>query len=210
MITQQCTIRVDRFSGRKARHPNLPATQTNLGTMIGDSIMKHIDVSTPKYPNKFALVDNKDYKWLNQWKWHVCKDSNYARWYVCRGKSINGKMKVILMHRFIMNTPKKMHTDHINHDALDNRRDNLRICTVSQNVCNQRKQPNHTSKYKGVTWHKQNKYWMAQIVCNYKHYYLGCFVNEKDAAKAYNKAAKKQFGEFAHLNDMYAELKETI
>ena len=147
---------------------------------------------------KVTLVDEADYDWLNQWKWHV----RYG--YAVRTQRIdkcNGKCKRvgIIMHRLIMNTPEDMDTDHISGDKLDNRRCNLRIVTTSQNVMNQKKTRGN-SKYKGVYWNKNKKKWIAQIGVNHKRRHIGQFLTEIDAALAYNEAAMKYFGEFARLN----------
>ena len=147
---------------------------------------------------KYAIVDAGDYDWLNQWEWHV----RYG--YAVRTKSIVGcegeRRRVgIIMHRFIMNTPDGMYTDHINGDKLDNRRCNLRIVTTSQNMMNQKKTRGN-SKYKGVYWNKNKKKWIAQIGVNHKKMHVGNFSSEIAAAAAYNEAAKKYFGEFAKCN----------
>lgn len=90
--------------------------------------------------------------------------------------------------------------DHINGDTLDNRRSNLRLCTVSGNNHNRMKSKNNTSGYKGVSWLKQNQKWRAYIKVNSKDKHLGCYLDKEDAARAYDKAAKEYFGEFARLN----------
>lgn len=140
-------------------------------------------------PDKFAVVDDEDYEWLNQWKWHL------NRGYVTTTMS---------MHQLVCGSilkGHKRHIDHINGCKNDNRRCNLRICTPSQNHANQKKQKGRwTSQYKGVIWDKSRKKWRATIFVNGKHKYLGRFTNEKDAAIIYNKMAEKYFGEFARLN----------
>ena len=79
--------------------------------------------------DKVALVDDEDYKWLNEFKWY-CAAGYAAR----NSPKINGKQSInIFMHREINNTPKGMDTDHISHNRLDNRKVNLRTCTCSEN-----------------------------------------------------------------------------
>jgi len=90
--------------------------------------------------------------------------------------------------------------DHINHNRSDNRRCNLRTCTQSQNMANRRKHKGLSSKYKGVHWRKKEKRWRAQIRINYRTIYLGQFVDELDAATAYDITALKYFGEFTLPN----------
>lgn len=110
----------------------------------------------------------------------------------------------ISMHRLIMNTPDGMDTDHINRDKLDNRRENLRVCTTSQNTANSKKQSVNTSGFKGVfsiEGAKGNaKKWKSKIEVKGSSIYLGSFNTAQEAAKAYDNAAVKYFGEFAKLN----------
>ena len=106
------------------------------------------------------------------------------------------------MHRLITNAPKGLMVDHINHNGLDNRRKNLRLCTVSQNNRNRRPitRPNKGSKYKGVTFDKKRNLFKAEIQHNKKKYFLGRFKSQIKAAQAYDKKARELFGEFAYLN----------
>lgn len=140
----------------------------------------------PLTKGKFAKVDNEDFDRVKEICWRY--SCGYA-----------GSFD-IQMHRFIMNTPKGMHTDHINHDTLDNRKSNLRICTHQENLMNQSNQMFKTSKYKGVFWDKARCKWRAEIVFNNKSIYLGRFENEINAAMSYNKKAIELFGEFANVN----------
>ncbi len=139
---------------------------------------------------KFALVDDSDFEWLNQWKWYCQKDKN--RFYVRRSV---GK-KCILMHRLIMGSPKEV--DHRNGNGLDNQRKNLRACLNVENHFNKSKHKIGQSKFKGVG--KPNKKYRARIRFKGKFIHLGYFNLEKEAAKAYDIAAIKYFGDFAHLN----------
>lgn len=87
--------------------------------------------------------------------------------------------------------------DHISGDGLDNRRDNLRIATNSQNQANRSAPQNNTSGYKGVHFYKPLQKWVAYIRVNYKRHHLGYFTTPEDAHQAYCKAAKSFFGEYA-------------
>ena len=150
---------------------------------------------------KYATVDNKDYKYLNKYKWYSMYVPVMNSFYAVRNIKISGnKQKLILMHRVIMKVPKGLEIDHINHNTLDNCKSNLRIATHSQNQMNHIKCKNKSSKYKGVSWNKQNKKWMAYIYLNGKRTYLGLFRKEIDGAYAYDKMAKKLFGRYAYLN----------
>jgi hypothetical protein len=148
---------------------------------------------------KFALVDDNDFDWLNQWKW--CAAFNGGLWRAIRTKYDNNIKTTVFMHREIMGLcgDGGQEVDHRNRNGLDNRRDNLRVCNHSENVCN-RKVQKHTSIYKGVYWNTSRKGWQALIRSNLKSHYLGVFNSEVLAAKAYDEAAQKYHGEFAALN----------
>jgi len=148
----------------------------------------------PLSQGKFAIVDPEDFDELSQYKWTAAKSPN--TFYAVR--SDHGRQ--IRMHRLITNAPKGLVVDHINHNGLDNRKSNLRLCTRSENARNQRPQTNRSSKYKGVCWHKNQKKWLARVYSNGVTYHLGSFKSQIAAAKAYDKKAKQLFGKFACLN----------
>jgi len=139
------------------------------------------------------LVDNEDYEYFNQWKWR-CHNG-----YACR----TTRTKKLYIHRELLNFPKDKNVDHINRNRLDNRKENLRLATVSQNGINSDKRKDKTSSiYKGVSWSKHANMWKARINFNKKEFHLGYFKLEDDAAEAYNTAAIRYFGEFAKLNEI--------
>ncbi len=148
----------------------------------------------PLTKGKFAIVDRAKYEELNNKKWYVQKgDGLYA---IHRHKG-----KTIWMHRMLMNAPREKKVDHRNNDGLDNRKENLRLATNSENNKNRRKMKGKfTSKYKGAFWDKRRKCWVARIYVNGKLIHIGSFKNEIEAAKAYDAAARKYHGEFAKLN----------
>lgn len=154
----------------------------------------------PLTKGRFALVDAADYEWLMGWKWYFNGKYAARKQHISffQGKQ---KQKGIKMHRVIMNTMEGMDTDHINGDGLDNRRENLRICTTSQNMANQIK-TRGVSKYKGVVWDRARTKWAARVKINKKAIFLGRFDNEEEAGLAYNVAAQKYFGEFARINQI--------
>lgn len=96
--------------------------------------------------------------------------------------------------------PKGMDIDHINGDKADNRLENLRLASRSQNARNRKANRSSTSKYLGVSWSDRYRKWVAQITCGGKNIYLGRYLHEIDAANAYDAAAMKIDGEFSRLN----------
>jgi len=149
------------------------------------------------YNGLITLVDDEWYEMLSQVRWHAyspLRRTTYAKFYDKKGG--------VLMHRVIMDAPKGMEVDHIDRNGLNNTTANLRLCTRIQNTMNRVGRINADSKYKGVVIRKdrKNRMWRAMIGVNKKNLHLGYFANEIDAARAYNEAAIKYYGEFAYLN----------
>ena len=120
------------------------------------------------------------------------------KWCMLNGYAYN---KIVgHMHRFIMNTPKDKITDHINHNTLDNRISNLRICTQLENTMNSSKRDGTSSIYKGVSWHKGIGKWIVQIRIDSKLKFIGTFDSEYDASIAYDRYAIMHYKEYANLN----------
>lgn len=139
-------------------------------------------------------VDDEDYDFLNQWAWQ----SNGK--YVVRQTASNGSFymghEILKRHGFIINGL----VDHKDRDPLNNQKGNLRDATRSQNGANSKLQSNNTSGYRGVGFHRKLQKWTAEITVRGTHIRLGCFHDPVEAAKAYDKAAKRYFGDFATLN----------
>jgi len=106
------------------------------------------------------------------------------------------------LHRIIMRAKPDEVVDHINHDPTDNRKQNLRLCKQANNTCNQQMRSDNTSGYKGVGWRKDMQKWGAHIGFERKPIHLGYFDTPEEAAIAYNAAAIKYHGEYAHLNEI--------
>lgn len=153
--------------------------------------MKKIEINK----HKFALVDDEDFDYLSRWKWRL-----QSKGYPVTTMGISAKS--FLMNRIILKAKQGQQVDHINHNKLDNRKCNLRICTNSQNHMNIKKYLGKTSKYKGVYYDKSRNKWAADIKLNKKKIRLGRHEKEEDAALAYNAAAKRYFGSFALLNEI--------
>jgi hypothetical protein len=155
---------------------------------------KIIIIKSPKYGNKELIVDFEDYNNIKNYHFYLMKLQNifYAAFYYNKTN--------MLLHRFILNVDKKYTIDHINHNGLDNRKCNLRICTFEENLKNKKMYKNNTSGCKGVFFDKATKKWRTIIGNDKKIISVGYFDNKIDAVMAYNKAAIKYHGEFANLN----------
>ncbi len=144
---------------------------------------------------KYAVVDAADYDRLSTYRWCAVKEGR--SWYA---KTFRRDGMPLSMHRLVIGAPKGLFVDHIDHNGLNNRRSNLRLCTNQQNQHNRRPNRGGTSRYKGVCFTKSTKKFRAFINHNKKRFHLGYFKNEIDAAKAYDCKARELFGEFAYLN----------
>ena len=144
-------------------------------------------------PDEVTVVDDCDYAEISKYRW-LLTPQGYAR----NSNRIEGKRQ--LLHRIILKTPQNLQTDHINCDKLDNRRENLRIATHSQNSANGMNCRGGTSQYKGVYWDKEKRKWCATIRINNKQKYIGRYKSEEQAARAYDITASKYFGKYARLN----------
>lgn len=136
---------------------------------------------------QFAIVDDANYDWLNQWKWCAQWNKYTQSFYAIRGKRLNGKNHIVSMAREILGLKDgdKRQADHTDHNTLDNRILNLQIVTHQQNSFNQR-------NTKGYYWHKDRNKYLAQIMLNGKQIHLGYFYQAKEASKAYLDA-KEQY-----------------
>lgn len=147
-----------------------------------------------------ALVDDEDFYHLSQFDWWSVEDglTTYAV------TEINGVG--IRMHQLLMQSRgTNLTPDHIDGNGLNNKRFNLRLANAQQQGRNKQKTLSNTSsQYKGVTYRKKGrKHWEASIQLKPKETtYLGTYFTEIGAAKAYNEAALKHFGEFACVNEL--------
>ena len=160
--------------------------------MIIKNSMKNIYLTKDKY----TIVDDEDYKYLNQWKWRL-----HSKGYAYRNEKRikNHTRKGILMHRQIMKLNSQKEIDHINRNKLDNRRENLRFATVQQNIFNRMNSFGKTSKRMGVSFNKNANMFVAYLNINNKKVFHKYFKKESDAIDARTNAEKEYFKEFAPI-----------
>lgn len=168
--------------------------------------MKKIALSGKNGKGMYVTVDDEDFEFLNQFSWSLSSKGYAAAYIPVKFKHKYGNTN-IQMQRMLMwdSVSNGQIVDHINRDKLDNRKENLRICNMSESNMNRgvihfKKRQNIVSSYKGVWWDKTK--WRSAITVNGRKIYLGRFNVEKDAAVAYNNAAKIYFGEHAYLNNV--------
>lgn len=159
----------------------------------------------------FATVDDEDYERLLVFKWRAHPQNGLLEgFYAVRSEySDGGAGRVAFMHHELLEQRQGFVVDHRSHDTLDNRKSNLRYATSLQNSHNRKKRRGSKSQFKGVidtsacpsnkNWNLTRR-WAARISANGKRICLGYFACELEAARAYNAAAIKYFGEFAWLN----------
>lgn len=147
--------------------------------------------------NAFMLISKEDYEWVVTKQWTL--DKGYPKY--TRG-SVKTQLEVFYLHKLVLGIHgSSKEGDHRNRNPLDARRSNLRIATRSTNTANKAYKIG-VSGYRGVakTRHCNIHPWVAKITVNKKQLYLGQFATVEEAARAYDNAARKHFGEYARLN----------
>lgn len=152
----------------------------------------------PLTQGKVALIDAEDYPKIAGYSWYF--HCGYAR--SAKYDPASKRSRTIHMSHIILPCPPGLEVDHINRDKLDNRKENLRLVTRSQNCANRGCFKNSKSQYKGVRWNKKMGLWEAAIRKDNVITNLGAYDDEIAAASAYNEYARKMWGEFAVLNDI--------
>jgi hypothetical protein len=153
----------------------------------------------PLTQGKEALCDAHWFSILSLHNWSALYAPNNGRWYATRGDHKKGMQ---WMHRVVMGNPLALVDHKVRTATLDNREENLRLATYSQNGYNRTKMSNNTSGYKGAYWHRASGKYSSQITINGKLLHLGLFKTAVEAAAVYNFAAMRLHGEFAALNDL--------
>lgn len=150
-------------------------------------------VKIPLTRGKFAIVDAQDAEIVQQYRWFYL-GSGYAARYASGSKG----RKMTLMHRELMGAGPDQLVDHVNHDGLDNRRVNLRVCSKAENQRNQRRNSKNTTGHKGVSYDKVRGKFAANIQVDGRQIALGRFDAIEDAVSAYEVAAKRYHGDFSY------------
>jgi hypothetical protein len=158
-------------------------------------------IEIPLTQGQVALIDDEDFDLVRQYKWFADFAKNTQGFYArANSPTVNGKRKGIRMHRLILGiTDPRVLCDHIDHNGLNNQRNNIRVCTYQENRCNAPKPCSNTSGYKGVVWHGCRKKWRATIKIEGRRVSLGLFKTPEEAHAAYCEAAVRYHGEFAHF-----------
>ena len=153
-----------------------------------------------------TIIDSEDYDTVKNYKWGLWKEKDGSYYAIT---TIDNKRlslaHCVLGHKSTM----AVHIDHADRNKLDNRKENLRVATNSQNGHNSKLYKNNKSGYKGVHWNSFHEKWAASIRVNKKFIHLGYFTDKLEAANTYILAAKKYYGEFAFMNKDSKNKEET-
>lgn len=149
-----------------------------------------------------AWIDDEDFERISEWNWQIARRRKSVALYASGALRINGKRKMMLLHRFIINAPDGYPVDHIDGNGLNCQRANLRVCSTTENLRNRGIQKNNSSGFKGVA--KAKNRWRAtlqkRIEGKRRQICLGLYDDPAEAARAYDIAALIHHGEFARLN----------
>jgi hypothetical protein len=150
-----------------------------------------------------ALVDDEDYERLCGFTWNsrpISAHKSDGGRYAIRTTREGRRKLTIIMHRTIMNAPPGVRVDHIDGNGLNNQKANLRLCTHQENMRNQHKKARGSCGFKGVWLDRRRNRFHAGITADGRARHLGVFSSAVEAARAYDRAAREAFGQFARLN----------
>lgn len=191
-----------RIAGRRRSKGSFPLREIKVVLLPTTSQSIHMSepvVFLPLTKGYVAVIDFDDFEKVRGFKYHA--DVKKGLVYAARNIQLpDGRKRIAYLHRDLMGTPLSQ-VDHRDGDGLNNRRENLRPATSLQNQRGfHKKRPGASSKFRGVSWHALSRKWRASINIQEHQIYIGLFAVEEDAARAYDAAAKKYFGEFASPN----------
>lgn len=149
--------------------------------------MKEFTIISKTFGIHIIKLDDLDYDRIISLGGKWCLAFKRGKYYP--QKRIKGK--IIEMHRYIIDPPSNMYVDHINHNTLDNRRENLRVCTNSSNLRNASKRIDNKSGETGVFYLEKTNKWVSYIKVRYKRIHLGLFDKFEDAVIARKEAEVK-------------------
>lgn len=153
--------------------------------------MKTVDI---KNTSVIALVDDEDFDLVIA----------SGPWYLSHGRAVqHGYALGLTMQELILGKDSSREIDHIDHNQLNNQRNNLRYATRSQNTANRRRFKNNTSGYIGVAYHTRLDKYQAYVSKDKQIHFVGTFNTAIEAAKARDEKAKELHGEFSSLNFPY-------
>lgn len=165
--------------------------------------MKRIKGYSKTHGNKYILVSEQDYDLVYKHRWNIQKFGNtYYAMTKMGGKKVS-------MHRYILKPEPTLEVDHMNHNGLDNRRENIRVVTKAENMRNRQKTKGNRRRYKGVYFDTRVNKWVAFVNSDNKRKYLGQFKTAREAAIAFNEAALKYYGPNTWLNKIVDKRKKT-
>jgi hypothetical protein len=163
-----------------------------------------LQVDSPKYGVFIVLIDAEDAERVSKHTWAVTMSGRGHIYFRTTVRKPDGKQTALLLHRFLKSCPDGLQVDHHRSEYMDLRKNELRCVYNQQNGYNRRSHSNTTSRFKGVSWFKQNSKWQVGISHNGKSMHLGLFPpgpeGERLAARAYDAKAIEMFGEYAKLN----------
>lgn len=162
----------------------------------------YIEILSQSKDKEFSiLIDKEDYKYITHWVQVDKKEDEHTYYAKCNNKSL---------HRIITGCPQGLVVDHINHNGLDNRKSNLRICTIKENARNRQCYKTTGSKTLGITWDTKTNKWKVTLCYNDRSIHGGYYNNLAVAIRQRRKMEKIYFKEFAYNEDRHAKRKSDI